>query len=184
MKLVAVTVLGTDRPGIVCEVTELFAELGCNVENASQTVLQDEFSGIFVLTLPLDLDLEALKKVLEEELIPLGLTPFLKVVEPKSGNQPLEVREPFVVTCFGPDKVGLIAAVTCVMKKFGVNITNLQFASRSQVAPGQTVTIYQVDVPKTCNLSEFVSQINEKSKELGLEIAVQHKRIFEDICRL
>jgi glycine cleavage system transcriptional repressor len=80
--------------------------------------------------------------------------------------------------------VGLVSAVTCVMKAYGVNIVNMQFVSRSTSFPGQTVAIYEVDVPREQNLSQFVTALKARAAEVGLEVSVQHKRIFADTCRI
>ena len=183
MQKMAVTVLGADRPGIVCKVAQLLADRKCNIEDVSQTVLQDEFSGIFIISMPENLSMSQLDDSLAQGLQGTDLFHFLKPVQDRVVRAAPE-SEPFVVIAIGPDRVGLIATVTCVMKDFGVNITNLQFVSGSQAFPGQAVTIYEVDVPTQVKLSEFVTHLTERAAEVGLETNVQHKKIFEDICRL
>jgi glycine cleavage system transcriptional repressor len=180
---VAVTVLGSDRPGIVCQVASLLAGLGCNIEDISQTVLQLEFAGMFVVSSPDELGIDDLRSELQRGLHDSGLHPFIKPIEPRPPQETGPV-EPFVVICIGKDRVGLIAAITCVMKEHGVNITNLQFVNRTPSFPDRTVTIYEVDIPQRVTLSEFVEALQAKANEVGLEASVQHKRIFEDICRL
>jgi glycine cleavage system transcriptional repressor len=176
--------MASDRPGIVCEVSRLLASLNCNIEDISQTVLQDEFAGIFIAALPEGLDCEGLDSALKQGLQPLGLYPFTKPVQEKQARGEPEAAEPFVVVSIGPDRVGLIAALTCEMKEHGVNIVNLQFVNRSPSFSGHTVTIYEVDVPRSVDLQQFKDRITEEAKGAGLEISVQHKRIFEDICRI
>lgn len=183
MPKVAVTVLGSDRPGIVCKVARLLADQNCNIEDVSQTVLQDEFSGIFIISMPESLSMPQLDEFLNQGLQDTDLFHFLKPVQDKEQYCPPEA-EPFVVIAIGPDRVGLIATVTCVMEEFGVNITNLQFVSRSQAFPDQAVTIYEVDIPVQVRLAEFVASLSARAAGVGLEMNVQHKKIFEDICRL
>jgi glycine cleavage system transcriptional repressor len=52
MKKMIISVLGKDRPGIIAAVTRILYELDCNIENVSQTILQNEFSGIFIAGVP------------------------------------------------------------------------------------------------------------------------------------
>jgi len=183
MYTMAVTVLGSDRPGIVCRVARLLADQSCNIEGASQTVLQNEFSGIFIVSVPDSLSPRQLDEALGQGLQGTDLFHFIKPVQDKTVWTSPE-SEPFVVIAIGPDRVGLIAAVTCVMTEFEVNITNLQFVSHSDAFHDQAVTIYQVDIPVRVRLSELVAALNEEAAKVGLEINVQHKQIFEDICRL
>ena len=44
-----VTVVGKDKSGIIARVTALLAEAGVNVEDISQTVLQDYFAMIMLV---------------------------------------------------------------------------------------------------------------------------------------
>jgi len=180
---VAVTVLGSDRPGIVCDVSTLLAEAGCNIENVSQTVLHQEFAGIFLVTLPFGGEATRVEEELTRALADKGLKISVQTVD-ESQSTGASSMEPFVVVTIGEDKVGLVSAVTCVMKAYEVNIVNMQFVSRSASYPGQTVAIYEVEVPREQNLSEFVASLQARAGEVGLEVSVQHKRIFADTCRI
>ncbi|AQX36480.1 hypothetical protein B2D07_19980 [Desulfococcus multivorans] len=44
------TAFGTDRPGIVADVTEVIFETGCTLENTTMTRLADEFTLILLFT--------------------------------------------------------------------------------------------------------------------------------------
>ncbi len=184
MHKAAVSVLGWDRPGIVCKVATLLARLDCNIIDVSQTVLQDEFAGIFLVSLPQQLDIPGLESFLKEQLQGTGLQPFINQVHPQLDTVEQVSSEPFVVISMGPDRVGLIAAITCVMQDYGVNIVNLQFARGSSAFAQKSVTIYEVDIPTKVKLSDFVSSLTKKASSVGLEVSVQHKKIFEDMCRL
>ncbi len=184
MSKVVICVLGKDRPGIVCKVSSVMASHGCNIEDISQTVLQGEFCGMFVLSLPQGFSLASLKHVLEEKLSPEGLQVLCKILEDGDREKKQSYTEPFVVVSIGADRVGLIAAISCIMYSHGVNITNLKFINRTPAFPEKTITIYEVDIPRGVKLSDFVRDLEQRAKELGLDITVQHKRIFEDTCRI
>ena len=47
--LVAVTVLGDDRPGIVADVTVALAGLGCNLEDSTMTLLRGHFAMVVLV---------------------------------------------------------------------------------------------------------------------------------------
>ena len=68
MNKVIITVLGHDRPGIVAVVARVLFEQSCNIENVSQTILQTEFSGSFIVTLPPEVPLDQLHEIMIEEL--------------------------------------------------------------------------------------------------------------------
>ena len=48
MTLLAITVLGHDRPGIIAETTEKLAGLGLNLEDSSMTLLRGHFAMTLV----------------------------------------------------------------------------------------------------------------------------------------
>ena len=184
MEKVAVTVLGCDRPGIVCETSSLLAGMNCNIEDISQTVIQDEFAGIFLVSMPRDLSLEKFDAALQQGLQPLELHCFVKKVRSRQGASAVPASEPFVIITIGPDRIGLIAALTTVMKKFQVNITNLRFVNGAPSFPEKTVTIYEVAIPQNVHLAQFTVELQAAAEKAGLEVNVQHKKIFEEICRV
>ena len=49
MALLAVTVLGVDRPGIVAEVTGHLSRLGGNLEDSTMTLLRGHFAMVLVV---------------------------------------------------------------------------------------------------------------------------------------
>ncbi len=183
MKKIVVAVFGKDRPGIVCKVSSVLAEHGCNIEDISQTVLQGEFCGMFVVSPPSSITVESLKKILDDNLKGLDLLAFTKPLNTDENISPKKT-EPFVIVSIGKDRVGLIAAMSCIMHEYGVNITNLKFINRTPAFPERTLTIYEVDIPVDIKLTEFTEKLKNRAKELDLDVSVQHKRIFEEICRI
>jgi len=61
-KLIALSVLGSDRPGIVAAISKVFYQTGCNIADSSMTQLRGEFAMILMVELPAALSIEALKK--------------------------------------------------------------------------------------------------------------------------
>ncbi|MDJ0886389.1 MAG: ACT domain-containing protein, partial [Desulfobacterales bacterium] len=52
MKKIIISVLGQDRPGIIAAIARILFENDGNIENVSQTSLQSEFAGIFIVAIP------------------------------------------------------------------------------------------------------------------------------------
>ncbi|AGB40313.1 ACT domain-containing protein [Halobacteroides halobius DSM 5150] len=74
-----VTVLGSDKVGIVAEITEILAEHNANIIDISQTLLEDLFAMIMLVELDdLDTDFETLGQQLEEEGERLGVKIMLQ----------------------------------------------------------------------------------------------------------
>lgn len=183
MQKFVISVLGYDRPGIIATVSRVLFELECNVEDVSQTTLQTEFAGIFIISAPDPLPEEKLFSELQKALTPMGLSILVKPMR-KNGEQGPVSSEPFVVTTIGPDRLGLVAGITEVMARFGVNITNLKAAFRGGKDPRHNVMIYEVDIPVQTSQGAFRKALTDRAVELGLDISLQHREIFEAIHRI
>jgi glycine cleavage system transcriptional repressor len=84
---VILSILGRDRPGIVAAVARVLFEQGCNIENVSQTMLQSEFAGIFIVSLPPGLAVETLHAALFKHLSAVGLHVHTKPVRAAGAGQ-------------------------------------------------------------------------------------------------
>ena len=184
MKKVVISVLGTDRPGIVAAVTKVLYENHCNIEDVSQTILQTEFAGIFIASTPRDLQPFDLEKRLRDDLKPFGGGVLLRPLEATEQAAITAPSEPFVVTTNGSDRLGLVAGVAEVMARFGVNITSLKAVFRGGDDPRRNTMIYEVDVPLEIDQHAFRKSLRKKADDLGLDLSIQHRNIFEAIHRV
>jgi len=183
MKKIVITVLGCDRPGIIAAVSRPLSENRCNIEDVNQTTLQTEFVGIFIAALPDHLSDGELLARLEAELTPMGLTVLLKPMA-ATGAWSAPASEPFVITTLGPDRLGLVAGITEILARFGINITKLRAVFRGGSDPRRNVMIYEVDVPVAIDRHAFRTALHERAAALELEISLQHRDIFETIHRV
>lgn len=184
MNKVIISVLGPDGPGIIAMVAKILFACECNIENVSQTILQNEFSGIFIVSTPADLSTGALSSRLKEGLAPLRQHSFIKSLSAEGSGFDTTSSEPFVITTRGPDQKGLVARITEVIARHGVNVTNLQAIFKGGDNPGDNIMIYEVDVPPATDSEKLQQDLRTKSDELGLTISIQHRRIFETINRV
>jgi glycine cleavage system transcriptional repressor len=176
-----VTILGQDRPGIVYAVSRAIRDLDCDIEEVSQTILQNEFAGLFIVSRPPSVDQEALGQCLTDALAVMGMSVTVKDFEAGPPPTPIDT-EPFVITLRGEDRRGLIPDLTGVIAGFEVNIENLK-AIKQDGSDG-VVIAFEVAVPPAVHLGAFREGLELKADELGLQISVQHRDIFEAIHRI
>jgi glycine cleavage system transcriptional repressor len=184
MNKVIISVLGPDRPGIIAAVARVLFLEGCNIENVSQTILQSQFSGIFIVAMPENLTAADLAQGLKEELDPLSLHVFVKAMDSGDPVFAVERSEPFVITTKGPDRKGLVAAITEIIARYGVNVTNLQAVFKGGSDPNNNIMIYEVDIPAGIDQQALYGDLRNKALELQLDISIQHRNIFEAINRI
>ncbi|MEN8779931.1 MAG: ACT domain-containing protein [Desulfobacterales bacterium] len=184
MNKAVISVLGPDRPGIIAAVTRMLFEKNCNIENVSQTILQSEFSGIFIVVLPSEQSLADLHGYLEEGLTPLNHHVFVKPLDVTGPVFTMARSEPFVITTKGPDRKGLVAAITEIIARYGVNVANLQAVFKGGDDPNSNIMIYEVDIPVDIDQQRLYTDLRAKATELSLQISIQHRNIFEAINRI
>jgi len=179
-----ISVLGQDRPGIIAAVTATLFKLNCNIENINQTILQSEFSGIFIASIPSNLTSVELCSQLTEALAHLDLHVYVKSLEHKEEGFDSGRCEPFIITTIGPDKKGLVAGITEILAKHGVNVTGLKAIFKGGDNPADNMMIYEVDIPNHINQQILRTDLMKRASELGLDISIQHRNIFMSINRI
>jgi glycine cleavage system transcriptional repressor len=183
MKKIVVFVLGPDRPGIIATVSKTLFEFGCNLEDVSQTILQTAFVGIFIGTLTADRPEDEVLRALRDAVEPEGLAVHLNSIQ-EAAAPAQTPADSFVITTIGPDRPGLVAGITEIIAKHGVNITNLKAVFRGMKNPNHNVMIYEIDIPRTADQHAFRTALYKRAQELGLDISLQHREIFEQIHRV
>ena len=183
MKKIIISVLGHDRPGIIAAVSEVLFRNGCNIEDVSQSILQTEFAGVFIASRPDTIETDELSGRLREKLDPMRLSVLLREVE-SAGVWQAPLSEPFVITTMGPDRPGLVAGITELLARFGVNISNLKAVFRGGDNPLENTMIYEVDIPLAVDQNLFREALYERGRKLNLDVSLQHREIFEAIHRV
>ena len=184
MNKVILSILGHDRPGIVAAVSKILFEENCNIENVSQTTLQLEFAGIFIVSIPGDLSPQSLHQRLSAQMTPLGLEVHVTSLKPSPAPVSVSECEAYIITTKGPDRKGLVAGISEVIARFGGNITNLQAVFKGGDDPGDNIMIYEIDVPYQIDRQALYQELRRRAKQLKLEIDIQHRNIFEAIHRI
>jgi glycine cleavage system transcriptional repressor len=178
MKKVIIAVLGRDRPGIIATVANLLSQKNYNVENVSQTILQNEFSGIFVVSVPNRLEIEILRNHLNNDLklMDLHLHIYEKVTEENNNKELMKESTSLTISITGPDSRGLITQITTLLAKHMVNVTDLKGSHRKSDDPNSGVMIYQVDVPSYTDIEALRQELYRKAKELSLRISIENNK--------
>lgn len=120
--LVAVTVVGVDRPGIVAAITKVLFDRGCNLEDVSSTILRGHFSMMLVVDTPPSIEPADLESDLEASGRDLGLIVTVRPVEEASSVVPEPTH---MVSVYGADKPGIVFKVAETLAAVGANITDL-----------------------------------------------------------
>jgi glycine cleavage system transcriptional repressor len=118
----AVTVVGNDRPGIVSVVARSLYEAGCNLNDATSTILRGHFTMVLIVRAPEEVLAEDLEAKLQSDAADLDLAITVRAVD--------EVDVPIappthVVSVYGADRPGIVFRVAEALATGGANITDL-----------------------------------------------------------
>ncbi|NJB68338.1 glycine cleavage system transcriptional repressor [Desulfobaculum xiamenense] len=182
MRKIVVSFLGRDCPGVLHSVADLLCGLDCNIEEITQTILQTEFAMILIATLPDGLEMAELDKRLAAGLEKYDMSYTLREFGEDACAVP-RTTQPFVVTLNGQDRRGIIAGISGVLARFGVNIENLKAVPREDAA-GMVVIGFEIALPDAVDLPVFRRTLKEEAARLGMDATLQHRDIFEAMHRV
>ena len=175
MNLIAVSVYGEDKPGIVYEISQTLAEHGANIVDIEQTVLQGMFVMFVVADISKATGIEEIERDLEKVASKIGV----KVSVSKFTRKPSKEKNLYVVTILGKDRVGIVRDVTRTFLDFGINIEKTSLTAR-----GELISIeFLVDIRES-NPEEIRRRLRIEAEKLGLDIVFQPYSTFKRDKRL
>jgi glycine cleavage system transcriptional repressor len=167
-KHLAVTAIGNDRPGIVAAVTGALYEAGCNLEDATSTILRGHFSMMLVVSVPEGLDASDLERSLQPIGGDLGLVITARSVD--ETNLAIELPT-HMVSVYGADRPGIVFKVAELLAAHGANITDL--TSRVIGSEEHPVYALMLEVVLAERAAEVERDLTALKSELGVEVSVR-----------
>jgi glycine cleavage system transcriptional repressor len=165
--LIAVTVIGDDRPGIVASVTKALYEAGCNLEDVSSTILRGHFAMMLIVRTDEQTDLQELERRLE--LVGQGLG--LNVTARPVSDVPVAVVPPtHMVSVYGADRPGIVYRVTDLLARYDINVTDLT----SRVIGPSDAPVYALMLEVVMRDEATVKQgLSALSAELNVDVSLR-----------
>jgi len=176
VKLLAISVFGVDKPGIIYNITEVLANANINIVDIEQNV----FHGIFMMFIVGDIEkaklsVEDVKKELEEAGKKIGvqvyLSPFEKI-DPKQKRR-------YVITVIGKDRVGIVRDVSKILFSHGVNIEKTNLTARDQLI---SISL-EVDM-RDADVETVKRTLKKEIEKTGLDVVIQPYEIAKGEKRL
>jgi glycine cleavage system transcriptional repressor len=159
MPLLAVTVLGHDRPGIIAETTAVLAGLGLNLEDSTMTLLR----GHFAMMLITDGGAEA--AAVEEALSGLTVDGKLSVsVREVPAERPRPGGPTYLLSVHGGDRPGIVSSVAAEVARVAGNITDLS----TRLVGDLYVLTAEVEVPHGVDVEALAEALDRTAVGLGV----------------
>jgi glycine cleavage system transcriptional repressor len=116
------TAIGTDRVGIVDDISGAVSAASCNIEESKMAVLGGEFAVIMLLSGPEE-KVRSLSGTLPSRGSSMGLALQCR---PTREPAPARAGRPYHLEAVSLDTPGIVHAVTAVLREHGVNIEDLE----------------------------------------------------------
>lgn len=170
--IVAMTITGEDRPGIIAALTGAIFKSKGNLEDASMTILEGEFAMILLASLKSKTLVAGLRERLNEVetryRVSISVQPILRRL--KRGEKHVRGTESWVVSVLGKDRAGIVFRVCQVLAAAGLNITDLNSKLIGHGRRASYVLILEVDVP---NKPELLRLMKKRFQALAKRLRVQ-----------
>jgi glycine cleavage system transcriptional repressor len=162
--LLAVTVLGHDRPGIIADVTAVLASLGGNLEDTTMTLLRGHFAMTLIVACAQPA--ASVESALRPVTAHAGLTVSVREVPPEAS---VASGSPYLLTVHGADRPGIVSAVTRVCADVEANITDLS----TRLSDDLYLLIAEVDIPRSVDIPALTERLLLVARELGVEASLR-----------
>ena len=178
-RIIALTALGRDRPGLVADISGSVTALGGNIVHVEQSSIYGLFTMLMLIEcedLPPGLDLYRMAYELSMQGKRIGIEVQAEVVEKASLSAPKDVR---VVTIVGSDKPGVMHAITSTIAQAGANIERMQHVARGDFMAFEI----WVDVGKA-DFERLRQDLRLTCEKVGVDAVVQPHSMFRTRKRL
>ena len=167
-RLLVVTVVGHDRPGIIAEATGLLAELGANLEDSSMTILRGHFA--MVLVARAEVTAEEAQQALDtlaDDTLSVSVREVPDESEQVRRTQP--VGPSYLLSVHGADRPGIVSTVTARISAVGGNVTDLT----TRLSDRLYVLVAEVDIPVAADIDALKERLGDVARDLGVEVSLR-----------
>ncbi len=172
------SVMCEDKVGLVARITGAVGDIGGNIEELHQGVVQGYFVFTMIAAFPADVTSRTVRASLESLDAPgnfvVGILPQRQDVPPAG------VGETFVLTITGFDSPGILTKITSYLADRKINIEDLTSKSKE----GRFVITAQVTVPESAGVRSTRLDLTEILAENQVTVSLMHEDIFAATNRI
>ena len=166
------SITAQDRPGIVAAVSEAILQLDGNIEAASQTVHQGYFAMIILCAFDAQTQAPELSDLVHDKAGP-DLHVYVTPYQTKTNKSVIDPQS-FIVTSIGPDKPGILQALSSYLASKRINIDDLY----AYVDRENFVVICQASVPSDLDVFMLQADLEAVGQDRGFKVSMCHANVF------
>jgi glycine cleavage system transcriptional repressor len=169
--------MAANRTGILAAVTTALGELGGDIHEVSQTVMQQFFTIILAADFPDHRDPKVIVSHVEGVCKPFGVQVILKEPTKESlQTPPAEGIEKYFLTLTGHDTPGIVAQISGRLARERIDITDLYGVRRDGTQ--SFVMILELAIPIGVDAMALREDLEKLGTPIGLSATLQHENIF------
>ena len=178
-KLIIVSALGRDRPGLVSGLTNVIADVDANIVDVEETVLRGLFAMFMIVDIRLaTVSVEELKDRLEKKGTEVGLQVS---VEPYVEGRRKPEKELALITILGKDRPGIVAKTSTLLGNYNINIEKIRMIARGEMIAMEML----VDLSDLQDALEKVRiDLQNLCETLGVGFILQRENIYHKSKKL
>jgi glycine cleavage system transcriptional repressor len=166
----AITAVGSDRPGIVAGMTDALLGLGANLLDCRAALLRGSFAIVMAIELPDEISDDQVNAAIAAPADALGLRVW---VGDTHGDDHPHDAQPVrcIVSVYGADHPGIVSAVTRALAERHVNIVDL--SSRSIGSPPVYVLGIEAELPLGMSVAALSSALQPVASAQDINVSVE-----------
>ena len=168
-RMLVMTIIGQDRPGLVDSVAALVAAHGGNWLESRMSRLGGQFAGILRAEVPGENE-----PALVSELKNLGARGLTVVVHSDQPKPEARSARQSVLEIVGQDRPGIVREISHALAGFGVNVEELETECASAAMSGETLfkARARLSIPESCDTAQVRQQLEKIAADLIVEISL------------
>lgn len=162
------TAIGSDRVGIVDDLTTSILDKRCNIEESRMAVLGGEFAVMLLLSgAPADIEALIEKSAALAEELDLQIS-MKRTVAPKADPH----MRPYIIESVSLDTPGIVHSVTALLRRHGINIENLETDTTAAPWTGAPMFVMRgrISMPPEISLAKLREEIETLEADQNLDI--------------
>ncbi len=177
MKRYIINLMAANQVGIMAALTEALDDLKGDIQEVSQTVMQQFFTIILAADFPDKCSSDEIVSHLKKVCSPYRVEVTLKEpAQEKLFSYPTESVEKYFLTVTGQDQRGIIREIATRLEEVGIDITDLYAVRDDQHR--QFMLVMELAVPTGIVTTELTQELEQLGSSVGLSAAFQHENIF------
>jgi glycine cleavage system transcriptional repressor len=164
----AVTAVGSDRPGIVAAITGALLGVGGNLEDVRAALLRGSFATVLAVAVPDEVTADDVTAALRPVAVELGLGIWIGEAAPKPPGPP---RPRCVLSVYGADHPGIVHGVSTALADRDVNVVDL--SARLVGEPPIYVLGIEAELPEGLDPLALQADLHGVAEGLEVELTVE-----------